>query len=265
MKAGIIMALHALRMLQEAQGLDREVVMLLVSDEEVGSTSSRSLTESIAKQSRCALVLEPGQGLYGAAKTWRKGVGHYNVRVHGVASHAGVDFGKGQSAVVELAHQILRIASFTDLERGLTVNPGVISGGTRSNVVAAHALCEVDVRIQRLSDADGIESLMHSLQPVNPQCRIEVEGGINRPPMERSEAGLRLYEIARRIAAEIGLDLKEEGTGGGSDGNFTAALGVPTLDGLGAVGEGAHAVHESILLAELPRRTAILAGLIAQV
>jgi glutamate carboxypeptidase len=265
MKAGVIMALHAVRMLQEAQALDREVVLLLVSDEEVGSTSSRPLTESVAKQSRCALVLEPGQGLYGAAKTWRKGVGHYDVRVHGVASHSGVDFGKGQSAVVELARQILKIASFTDLARGLTVNPGVTSGGTRSNVVAAHALCEVDVRIQRLSDAEIIEQKMRSLQPENPQCQIEVEGGINRPPMERSEAGMKLYEIARGIAAEIGLDLKEEGTGGGSDGNFTAALGVPTLDGLGAVGEGAHATHESILLAEIPRRTAILAGLIAQV
>ncbi len=262
MKCGVIMALHAVRMLQEAGALDREVIFLLVSDEEVGSLSSRPLTESIAKEAGAVLVLEPGQGLHGAAKTWRKGVGNYTVRVQGIASHSGVDFKKGQSAIVELAYQTLKINEFTDLKRGLTVNPGTISGGTRTNVVAAHAECAVDVRIQKLADAQRIDKLMRSLKPRNKKCRIEVEGGINRPPMEKSKAGLKLYGTARDAAKGIGFELKQEGTGGGSDGNFTAALGIPTLDGLGGVGEGAHAAHESILLEELPRRTALLAALV---
>jgi glutamate carboxypeptidase len=262
MKAGVVMALHALRLLQDSQALDREVILLLVSDEEIGSESSRSLTESVAKEAGAVLVLEPGQGLYGAAKTWRKGVGDYNVRVYGVASHAGVDFKKGQSAVIEMAHQVLAIEKFTELRRGLTVSPSVVHGGTKRNVIAAFAECEVDVRIQKLQDAARIDKKMRSLKPKNKQCRIEVEGGINRPPLERSKAGMKLYATAHDIAKELGFDLKEEGTGGGSDGNFTAALGVPTLDGLGGVGEGAHATHESILLDELPRRTALLAGLI---
>ncbi|MBV9669412.1 MAG: M20 family metallopeptidase [Acidobacteriales bacterium] len=262
MKCGVIMALTALRMLIDAGALGGEVILLLVSDEEVGSTSSRPLTEAIAKQCSAVLVLEPGQGLYGAAKTWRKGVGQFIVRVHGVASHSGVDFEKGHSAVIELAHQVLKMQKFTDLQAGFTVNPGVISGGTRSNVIAAHAMCEVDVRIQRAADAERIEQLIHPLTPQDPSCRIEISGGINRPPMERTAKVLSLYHRAHDIAQAIGFELREEGTGGGSDGNFTAALGIPTLDGLGAVGEGAHAVHESILLDELPRRTALLAGLI---
>ena len=262
MKGGVIMALTALSILLKQNSLDRQVILWLVSDEEVGSTSSRPLTEKLAGEVGAVLVLEPGQGLYGAAKTWRKGVGGYTVRVHGVASHSGVDFEKGHSAVIELARQILKIRDFTDLSRGLTVNPGVISGGTRSNVIAAHALCEVDVRIKQLTDAEHIEQLMRSLLPVDPACRLVSEGGINRPPMERTEKVLALYSKARDLAQQIGFELREEGTGGGSDGNFTAALGVPTLDGLGTVGEGAHATHESILLDELPRRTALLAALI---
>lgn len=266
MKGGVIMALTALRLLSEQDNkLDREVILWLVSDEEVGSKSSRQLTESLARQAGAVLVLEPGQGLDGAAKTWRKGVGGYTVRVHGVASHSGVDFEKGHSAVVELARQVLRIYEFTDLPSGLTVNPGVISGGTRSNVIAGHAMCEVDVRIKQLGDADRIELQMRSLVPYDPQCRLTIEGGVNRPPMERTDKVLGIYSKARDIASEIGFQLREEGTGGGSDGNFTAALGVPTLDGLGAVGEGAHAQHESILLRELPLRTALLACLMEAV
>ncbi|MEO8725393.1 MAG: M20 family metallopeptidase [Acidobacteriaceae bacterium] len=265
MKSGVVMALEAVRMLEMTGGVDREVILLLVSDEEVGSESSRPLTEEIAQRCGAVLVLEPGQGLGGAAKTWRKGVGEYIVRIHGLASHSGVDFKRGQSAVIELAHQVLKIADFTDLKRGLTVNPGVIRGGTRSNVIAAYAECQVDVRIQQLADGARIEGKMRSLKPKNRHCRVEVEGGLNRPPMERTKGGLKLYAEARKIADELGFALKEEGTGGGSDGNFTAALGIPTLDGLGGVGEGAHAVHESILLEELPRRTALLAGLIQRV
>jgi glutamate carboxypeptidase len=265
MKVGIVMALDAVRLLQEAGFMDREVSMLLVSDEEVGSDSSRAITEKLAQQHKAVFVLEPGQGLYGAAKTWRKGVGHYNVRVQGVAAHAGVDFKAGQSAITELAEQILKINSFVDLRRGVTVNPGVISGGTRSNVVAASAMAEVDVRIQKPEDGPRIDKLMRSLKVKNKACKITVEGGINRPPMERSDKVLALYAKAKEIARDIGFDLKEEGTGGGSDGNFTAALGVPTLDGLGGVGEGAHAQHESVLLDEVPRRTALLAALIHRV
>jgi glutamate carboxypeptidase len=248
--------------LQEAGALDREVILLLVSDEEVGSESSRPLTEAIAKKVGAVFVLEPGQGIGGAAKTWRKGVGEFVVRVHGVASHSGVDFTKGQSAIIEMAHQILKIKEFTDLKRGLTVNPGTITGGTRTNVIAEYAECHVDLRVQKMADAARIEKKMMALRPKNRHCKIEVEGGMNRPPMERSKGVLKLYGMARDIASEIGFPLKEEGTGGGSDGNFTAALGIPTLDGLGGVGEGAHAAHESILLDELPRRTALLAGLI---
>ena len=262
MKSGVVMALHAVRMLQQAGALDHEVILLLVSDEEVGSESSRPLTEELAQKVGAVFVLEPGQGIGGAAKTWRKGVGEFIVRVHGVASHSGVDFTKGQSAIIEMAHQILKIREFTDLKRGLTVNPGTITGGTRTNVIAEYAECHVDLRVQKMADAARIEKKMKALKPKNRHCKIEVEGGMNRPPMERSKGVLKLYATAREIAGEIGFTLKEEGTGGGSDGNFTAALGIPTLDGLGGVGEGAHAAHESILLDELPRRTALLAGLI---
>lgn len=262
MKSGVVMALHAVHMLQQAEALDREVILLLVSDEEVGSESSRPLTEEVAKKVGAVFVLEPGQGIGGAAKTWRKGVGEFVVRVHGVASHSGVDFTKGQSAIIEMAYQILKIKEFTDLKRGLTVNPGTITGGTRTNVIAEYAECHVDLRVQKMADAARIEKKMKALKPKNRQCKIEVEGGMNRPPMERSKGVLKLYGMAREIASDIGFALKEEGTGGGSDGNFTAALGIPTLDGLGGVGEGAHAAHESILLDELPRRTALLAGLI---
>ncbi|GAC1659581.1 MAG: M20 family metallopeptidase [Acidobacteriaceae bacterium] len=265
MKAGVIMALHAISMLSAANALDREIVLWLVSDEEVGSTTSRPLTEQLAKSCGAVLVLEPGQGLQGAAKTWRKGVGGYTVRVHGIASHSGVDFEKGHSAITELARQVLTIATFTDLGRGLTVNPGVISGGTRSNVIAAHAMCHVDIRIMQLADAALIDAKMRSLTPHDTSCSIEIDGGINRPPMERSEKVLALYSQAKDIARRIGFDLEEQGTGGGSDGNFTAALGIPTLDGLGGVGEGAHATSESILLDELPRRTALLTALIQSV
>src|SRR5262249_21910621 len=176
---------------------------------------------------------------------------------------AGVDFEAGASATVELARQIERIAAFTDLKRGITVNPGVISGGTRSNVVAAEATAEVDIRVVRLKDAAGMDRKFRSLRPVDKRCSIEVTGGLNRPPMERSRAIQALFERARSLAREIGVNVQESSTGGGSDGNFTAALGAPTLDGLGGVGEGAHASNESILVDRIADRTALLAKLIA--
>ncbi len=267
MKAGIVAVLFALEALHEANGgrLPRPVTVWLVTDEEVGSESSRTVTEQLARKSAAVLVMEPSQGIDGALKTARKGVGDYTVKVKGKASHSGVDFEKGESAILELARQIDKISTFTDLKRGITVNPGVIRGGTRTNVVAAEAEVEVDVRIQKMKDAAAIEKKFRNLKAFNRKCTVEVNGGVNRPPMERTEKVVELFRKAEEIAKALGFPLAEKATGGGSDGNFTAALGIPTLDGLGAVGEGAHAVNESILLSELPRRTALLAGLITAV
>jgi glutamate carboxypeptidase len=266
MKAGIVMMMYALRALRELDVRGhRPITIFLDTDEEVGSESSRPITEAIARECEAVLVLEPAQGLQGFLKTSRKGVGDYNVRVHGRASHSGVDFEKGRSAIVELARQILEVTKFTDLDRGITVNPGVIQGGTRSNVVAAEASVDVDIRIARALDAGELDRKFAALHPFDPDCRLEVTGGLNRPPMERTPGTVRLFEAAQALAIAMGMNLGESATGGGSDGNFTSALGVATLDGLGAVGEGAHAAHESIILEQLPRRTALLAGLIATI
>jgi glutamate carboxypeptidase len=265
MKAAIVMMMYALRCLREAGAKHRPVTIFLDTDEEVGSASSRAITEAIARRCEAVLVLEPGQGPRGMLKTSRKGVGDFTIRVQGRASHAGVDFEKGQSAIVELARQILELTKFVDPARGITVNPGVIQGGTRSNVVAAEAWVKVDIRLARMADKQELEEKFAHLRAFNPQCKVEVTGGLNRPPMERTAGTVRLFELAQAIGKELGMELGESSTGGGSDGNFTSALGIPTLDGLGAVGEGAHAVNESILVDELPRRTAILAGLIQSV
>jgi glutamate carboxypeptidase len=263
MKSGIALMVHALAGLQDwHEGLPRPVTVFLVSDEEVGSDSSRPITESLAKKAAAVLVLEPSYGPNGAVKTARKGVGEYSVKVTGKASHAGLDFQKGVSAILELSRQIEKISGFTDLKKGLTVNVGVVSGGSRTNVVPAEAAAKTDVRIARLKDAAGIDKKMRSLRPFNRKCKIEVGGGINRPPMERTAGVAVLYAQAAAIARELGWKLDEAAVGGGSDGNFTAALGIPTLDGLGGVGDGAHATHEHILISELPRRAALLAGLI---
>jgi len=264
MKSGIAFFLFAVQTLRELEIPAASKVLLQVnSDEEVGSEASRPLTEKNAKASKAVLVLEPGTGLTGKLKTARKGVGDFTVTVRGRASHAGVDFTAGASAVVELARQIDHIATFTHLDRGITVNPGVISGGTRSNVVAAEATAEVDIRVLRLKDAPGLEKKFKSLKPFDRRCTIEVTGGLNRPPMERSAGIVKLFRTAQALARDLGVDAEESLTGGGSDGNFTAALGVPTLDGLGAVGEGAHAANESILVDRIADRTALIAKLIA--
>ncbi len=262
MKAGIVFLLFAVRALRELDlPVGRRVLMQLNSDEEVGSDSSRPLTEEEARRSAAVLVLEPATGLEGKLKTARKGVGDYTIVVHGKAAHSGLDFTAGASAVLELARQIQEIATFTDIERGITVNPGVICGGTRPNVVPAEARAEIDMRIVEMKDAAVLDSKFRSLRPADSRCRIEVSGGLNRPPMERSEGVVALFRKAQAVAAGMGLQLDESLSGGGSDGNFTAALGVPTLDGLGAVGEGAHAAHESILVERMVERTALLAGL----
>ena len=266
MKSGIAFMLHAMEALQAIHGgLPRPVRVWLVTDEELGSESSRAMTEKLAKQSAAVLVLEPSAGAKGALKTSRKGVGEYTVRVTGKAAHAGLDPGAGQSAVVELAHQIARIAEFGEPQRGFTVNVGVIRGGTRTNVIAAEAVAEVDVRIERLADAARIDRKFRGLRPVNRKCKLEISGGVNRPPMERGTGTGALFAKAQAMAREIGWKLEETAVGGGSDGNFTAALGIPTLDGLGGVGDGAHAVHEHVLIEELPRRAALIAGLLATI
>ena len=260
MKAGIVMALAALRTLR-ALRLSRPVTFLLNSEEEVGSPVSRPITERLAATCSAVFVLEPAQGL--AYKTARKGVGHFQLQISGVAAHSGVDFERGHSAIRELAYQIETTAAFTDAARGITVNAGVIAGGTRSNVVAATACAEFDVRIARAADAARIERQFRRLKPRDPACSLTLSGGINRPPMERKAGTIALFKQARSLAGQLGFALAEAATGGGSDGNFTAALGVPTLDGMGAVGEGAHAAHESVLIEHLVPRTALLAAMLA--
>lgn len=262
MKAGVAIAFAALRLLKEAEAADRLAVQILLStDEETGSHASRNAIESTAKKSSAVFVLEPAQAL--AYKTARKGTGNWRIDVHGRAAHAGVDFKNGRSAVLELARQLQRIAGFTDLKRARTVSPGVIGGGTKTNVIPAHAWAEGDLRIARHSDAARIINKFNKLRPIDLGCRLQISAEINRPPMERTRGNVRLFKRAQLLARELDWDLQEASTGGASDGNFTSALGIPTLDGMGAVGLGAHAVHEQIELSELPRRTALLAALMA--
>lgn len=263
MKSGSALMLYAIEALKAWHGaLPRPVTVFLVSDEEVGSESSRKITEELARKSAAVLVLEPAAGLAGAVKTARKGVGDYTVTVQGVAAHAGLDPGRGHSAIVELARQITAISKFNNVQQGLSVNPGVIRGGTRTNVVAAEATVEVDVRIKNAKQAAGLDRKMRALKPFDTRCTLTIDGGINRMPMERSAGVAALYKKAQEIAKQVDWKLGEAAVGGGSDGNFTAGIGIPTLDGLGGVGEGAHAVHEYILIPELPRRALLLAGMI---
>ncbi len=260
MKAGVAMALTAIEMVAEAGALDREIVLLLNPDEEVGSTFSRPITESLAAECAAVFVLEPAQGL--AYKTARKGTGDWRIDIKGLAAHAGVDFLKGASAIRELAHLVDTVSSWTQLDRGLTVSVGVAGGGSKTNVVPADAWAEVDVRITREADGPRIERRFAALKPRDPRCTLTVTGGLNRPPMERTRGTVRLFAKAKALAAELGITLEEAATGGASDGNFTSALGIPTLDGMGAVGDGAHAVHESIVIEHLAPRTALLAGML---
>lgn len=262
MKAGIALAMLAARALVErGDDLDRRVVMLWTTDEEIGSRTSRAAIEEEASRSDAVFVLEPSLP-GGAVKTSRKGCGEFEIVVSGVAAHAGVDPGKGASAIHELARQIAVVERLQDSARGVSVNVGLISGGTRPNVVAEEARAVVDVRAPTLEDARRVEAALAMLAPLDPRTQLVVRGAFERPPLERGPGVTRLYERARDIARRLGRTLDEGGTGGGSDGNFTAALGVPTLDGLGAVGDGAHAIHEHVVINELPWRAALLAALI---
>jgi len=266
MKSGIAFMLHAIEALRAWHGdrLPRPVTVLLVSDEETGSETSRHITESVAKKCSAVLVLEPAHGPKGAVKTARKGVGEYTLKVTGKAAHSGLDFEKGESAIIELSKQIIAISKLVDLKRGITLNAGIIQGGTRVNVIPAEATAVLDLRVARMKDAAEIERKLRSLKPFNRKCKLAVSGGMNRPPMERTAGVAALYKKASGIAQQSGWRLDEAAVGGGSDGNFTAGLGIPTLDGLGGVGEGAHATHESVVISELPRRTALLAALLEE-
>jgi len=264
MKAGIGIGMLAARALLEIAAPADRIVMLLTTDEETGSASSRGAIEDEARRSKAVLVLEPALP-GGAVKTRRKGCGDFEIEITGVAAHAGVDPGKGASAIHELAHQIVALRRLEDLARGISVNVGTIDGGSRPNVVAERARARVDLRAPTRADADRLDAAMRRLTPSSPRLTVQVRGGFERPPLERTEGVAHLYNLAREVAADLGRTLDEGGTGGGSDGNFTAALGVPTLDGLGAIGDGAHARHEHVVVSELPWRAALVAGLMARI
>jgi glutamate carboxypeptidase len=262
MKAGIALGIAALSALSAVRARHPSIVMMLTTDEEIGSHTSRAAIEAEARRCRAVLVLEPALP-GGALKTARKGCGEFELIVHGVAAHAGLDPGKGASAIHELAAQIAAIERLQDLPRGISVNVGLISGGSRANVVAEEARAVVDARAPTREAADGIERAIRALQPARPGTRLTINGGFERPPMERTAASRELFARARAVASSLGQELEEGSAGGGSDGNFTAALGIPTLDGLGAIGDGAHAAHEHVDISSLSWRAALLAGLLA--
>jgi glutamate carboxypeptidase len=264
MKAGLALSLLATRAIVAIAPLrGLRLVMLWTTDEEVGSGSSRALIEAEAARSRAVLVFEPALP-GGALKTRRKGCGQYELTVRGVPAHAGVDPEKGVSAIRELARQVLAVEALQDPERGLSVNVGLIGGGSRPNVVAAEARAVIDVRAPTRLDADRVDRAMRALTPHLAGASLTVTGGFERPPMERTPGVATLFAVAAEVAAELGLPLSEGGTGGGSDGNFCAALGVPTLDGLGATGDGAHALHEHVLVPALCPRAGLIAGLLTR-
>jgi len=264
MKAGTAILLTALRVLREA-GLwpKHPVRMLFTSDEEVGSVVSRDLIETEARRSLLTVVLEPALAM-GQIKTFRKGVGDFTVVAHGRAAHAGGDHQKGINAIEELAYHIPTLQKLTDYTTGTTINVGVIKGGSASNVVPERAEMEVDFRISQMTEIDRVVTAIQGLQPALNGARLEISGGLNRPPMEHNATMVKTFEQAQRLAASIGLILEEGSTGGGSDGNFTAGLGTPTLDGMGAVGDGAHAAHEHVVIASLAERAALLATILTQ-
>lgn len=262
MKSGIVCGLWAIRALQALNVTPSSPVrFFLNSDEEVSSLAFRKEILAEARRARAVLVLEPAAGR-GALKTARKGVGEFRITVHGRSAHAGINPTAGVNAIAELARQLLRIEKLARPERGLTLNVGMMQGGTRSNVIPELAWAAVDVRIPRAGDQRMIERKVYALKPINPEARLDIRGGINRPPMEHTRAA-GLFRKARDLGRQMGMKIEEASTGGGSDGNFTAALGVPTLDGLGGVGDGAHALHEHVIVSELPRRAALLAALLA--
>lgn len=263
MKAGSFIAWHAVCcLLRQGVAPRLPVTLLLTPDEEVGSPTSRALIEELSRDSAYVLIPEPAAGVEGAAVTARKGVGRFTLRVHGVSAHSGGNFADGASAIVELARQVADIHAMVDEARGITTNCAPVWGGTRPNVIAPEAGCEIDLRIRTIADGQAMHQRILGLATHDPRCRLSVTGEINRPPFDESPAGLALYEKARAIAGEIGFELPKQHRGGASDGNFSAGLGIPTLDGLGAVGAGAHAPHEHILWPSLEPRCRLILGLL---
>ena len=262
MKAGSFLAMHAVcSILRQKVATKRPIVLLLTPDEEVGSPTSWEWIEREAREAAYVLIPEPA-GAGGACVTARKGVGRFLLRVEGKGAHSGGAFQDGASAVVELAHQVLRLHNMVDLDRGITLNAAPVWGGSRPNVISPDAGCEIDLRVNSVADGEAMERAILALEPVTAGCRISVQGGMNRPPFAENPGIRALYDKARAVAAEVGIDLPKQHRGGGSDGNITAALGIPTLDGLGCVGGGAHASHEHILWQHLAQRAALLAGLL---
>lgn len=263
MKAGIVQALFAIEALQQSKiPFRKRIVFLWTSDEEIGSESSRSRIETDAKRSDAVFVTEPSLGPRGLVKTSRKGVGEAQLIVHGRASHAGLTPEKGINAIHELAAQIARIEKWNNLRSGVTVNADIIEGGSRTNVIADRAKATLDLRAWRIFDMRALEKRVYSLKPIHRGAKLEIHGGFDRPPMERKHSAV-LFARAKSLARQMGFSLGEAAAGGGSDGNFTAALGIPTLDGLGAVGDGAHSTHEHVLIKTMPQRAALLAALLA--
>lgn len=262
MKGGAWIALEALKEVTRTKSASRPLSLLLTPDEEIGSPTSRSLIEDLARRSSAVLVAEPARN-NGSCVTGRKGIGRFDIEIEGIEAHAGLNHDLGRSAISEAARQIMAIEAMTDYERGVTVTVGLISGGSAANVVPRRASFSVDLRIVTMSDAVRLGDRIHRLKPYDPNIKVTVTGGINRPPMERSPAGVALYERARMLADEIGFALPEQRlTGGGSDGNFTAALGVPTLDGLGVDGDGAHTMREHLLISSIEPRRRLMARLL---
>ncbi|HEU4740874.1 MAG TPA: M20 family metallopeptidase [Meiothermus sp.] len=261
MKGNIVQLLWALRAAEELGLKLPSLEVLFTPDEEVGSLASRAAIEAAGKRNDLVLVLEAPMG-NGDLKVARKGVGQYRLTAHGKAAHQGVEPEKGVNAVVELAHQIARVVTLQDWEKGTTLGPNVVQGGTVSNVVPDEAHVLIDLRVWQMSEAERVDSALRALEPHLPGASLSLEGGINRPPMEPSEASLRLFQRAKRIGEQVGLNLGAGRVGGGSDGNFTAALGVPTLDGLGLFGADAHQKTERVVVSQIPNRVALLAGLL---
>jgi len=263
MKAGIVQALFAFAALQELKiPVQKNLTFLWTSDEEIGSGSSREVIQAEAQRSDAVFVLEPSLGPRGLLKTSRKGVGEAELLVRGRASHAGLAPEEGINAIHELAAQIARIEKWNDLRRGVTINADIVEGGSRTNVIADRAKATVDLRAWRFADMKALEKRIHSLKPIRKGAKLEILGGFDRPPLERKHSAA-LYDRARALASQMGLPLGEAAAGGGSDGNLTAAMGVPTLDGMGAVGDGAHSDHEYIVTKTMPQRAALLAALLA--
>jgi glutamate carboxypeptidase len=262
MKSGIVLSLLICQALHEKK-IDpgRKLIFFFSADEEIGSKAALPHLNSIGRSCGNVLCLEPSLP-GGKVKTFRKGVGSFGLRVEGIPSHAGVDHEKGANAILELSRLVLRLQGLTDYARGITVNVGKIQGGTASNVVPALCEAEVDFRVATVADGRWLENVVHSVQPADHRCKIQIRGGLERPPLERTPAVVALYEKARALAASVGMDLGEGSTGGGSDGSFTAAMGIPTLDGLGVQGDGAHALHEHIVVDDIPRRAALLTLLV---